>query len=205
MFNALKKYKEAHRHLNVPESYVDSSGKCLRRWMFEQRWLYNCEYGDPPARKLAEDRIQLLYDLGFDFTLDLKSKVYHSGEKAYRQGSKETRPADDKSREYQSDRKWNDRFAELVLWLGEHGHYRMPRNQKYMGKGLGEFKHITGKTKYTAGSRMDPDRILKLEAISFPFYKGIEYKRQWETNFEGLVLFKRLNGHVDVPKGYIYG
>lgn len=71
-YNALNKYFEEYGNIDVPQSYVDSNGLKLGRWLCNQKTLYR-------ENKLSTERIKQLEELGMVWNLQYRKwNVYYS-------------------------------------------------------------------------------------------------------------------------------
>jgi hypothetical protein len=97
MFDRLATYKATHSNCNVPKRYTQDAK--LGHWVHYQRTMYK-------VNKLAEERIELLEDIGFVW----KERSNCSA-----------------TRENCS---WEDRYEELKQFQKAHGHCTVPRKGK---------------------------------------------------------------------------
>ncbi len=162
-FELLKEYKEEYGDCNVPSRW--SENKPLAAWVKTQRTNYR-------RRKLDDDRIKRLEDIGFEWTFSLEEKW---------------------------EKGWEEMFDVLREYKEEHGDCNVPLRWE-VNKGLGHWV-IGQRMRYKKGNLSD-DRIKRLEDLGFVwdpsesqweeiFKVLVEYKKEhgncnvsseWEKN-----------------------
>jgi len=149
-FEILKEYKEEYGNCNVPSRW--SGNKPLAAWVKTQRTNYR-------RRKLNDDRIKILEDIGFEWTFSLEEK-WEDG--------------------------WKKMLEVLKDYKEEHGHCNVPLRWN-VNKGLGHWV-IGQRMRYKKGNLSD-DYVKRLEGLGFvwdPFDSNweemfemlVEYKKE---------------------------
>lgn len=104
------------------------------------------------------------------------------------------------------DKKWQQRFKELMEFKLEHGHCKVPQSKNpALGKWV-TYQRQEGR-KYPNSGRMTEERYKALDDLGFTWtVRAIPKKveQQWEEHFKELVAFKEKNGHCQVPQGKEY-
>ncbi len=95
-----------------------------------------------------------------------------------------------------SDIKWQEKYQELVSFKKQHGHARVPQYYKTNPK-LGDWVSKQRRSK-TIG-KLSKDRTKKLNELGFLWKEDIAKMQEnaWETRYQELVEYKKLNGHID--------
>eukprot|EP00550_Attheya_septentrionalis_P007099 CAMPEP_0198282630 /NCGR_PEP_ID=MMETSP1449-20131203/2417_1 /TAXON_ID=420275 /ORGANISM="Attheya septentrionalis, Strain CCMP2084" /LENGTH=443 /DNA_ID=CAMNT_0043978963 /DNA_START=224 /DNA_END=1555 /DNA_ORIENTATION=+ len=103
-----------------------------------------------------------------------------------------------------NQKKWNERFKELVDFKKNNGH----TNVDYTSGPLGIWVHtqkmherLLREGKYGKYPALTFDRREKLESIGFPFILGPPCL-SWDEQFRELLDFKKMNGHTNVPQRF---
>lgn len=122
-----------------------------------------------------------------------------------KENSKRTHFSTFSSDEIISDRKWQQRFQELILFKSIHGHCRVPREyESNKSLGLWVAKQRTEYKKGLVGqySFLTSQRLQKLGEIGFEFNLGTKSDELWRLNYEELIKYKKKHGHCNVPQMY---
>lgn len=94
--------------------------------------------------------------------------------------------------------RWDAGFGALVLFKKANGHCNVPQRYKTDdGFKLGGWAS-NQRTHYSSGS-LSPERIERLENLDFVWNSVLA---DWEKRFAQLVLFKKANGHCNIPHDY---
>jgi len=91
--------------------------------------------------------------------------------------------------------RWEARFRELKKFKEEHGHCDVP--SKHPG-GLGDW--VYAQRRGHKESRLEADRIQKLEELGFQWRVMKKPARGWEARLQDLKEFKEEHGHCNVPQ-----
>ena len=103
------------------------------------------------------------------------------------------------------DRRWQQRFNELVVFKAEKGHCNIPQRYqpnralgKWVHKQRDEFKkHLLGES-----SSLTLDRIIALIQIGFQVSVDNLAEALWHDRFDELLVFFKIYGHCKVPQQY---
>jgi predicted helicase len=90
---------------------------------------------------------------------------------------------------------WERHFVALKLFKKENGHCDVPTKYEVSGLKLGDWI-----TQNRRPERMTPERKERLEALGFIWSSQ---EANWERHFVALKIFKKENGHCDVPPNYV--
>ncbi|KAG7337814.1 helicase domain protein [Nitzschia inconspicua] len=97
---------------------------------------------------------------------------------------------------------WSERYDELILFLKEHGHCRVPRNHKKYGALSSWVKRQRYQYKLRSegkSSFLTDERVAVLEQLGFIWDS---HTSVWEQRFEELQKFQKQFGHSNVPYNY---
>ena len=98
----------------------------------------------------------------------------------------------------QLDEQWNNKFAELKVYIAEHGDSNVPHKGESRDLGVWVM-HQRAQYKKEKHGRLTAERILKLEGIGFTFNQLDE---QWNNMVDKLIEYKDDKGHTNVPRSY---
>lgn len=102
----------------------------------------------------------------------------------------------------QKQRKWMQRYKELLVFYQQYNHFVVPRHRrKTQGLALWLRSQQQQYEKFKMGkpSRLSQERVSLLNEIGFP-WEG--YGTCWKANFAALVNFYDEHQHCDVPSSY---
>ncbi|KAK1743759.1 helicase-associated domain-containing protein [Skeletonema marinoi] len=105
-----------------------------------------------------------------------------------------------------NDEKWNTRYDELIEYKRVNGHCNVPRNDQ-ANKSLANWvmKQRADYKKFAADNTtsMTQDKITRLDSLRFE-WNGREASgdEKWNTRYDDLIEYKRVNGHCNVPYDY---
>jgi len=97
------------------------------------------------------------------------------------------------------DKKWNNKYEELVSFQREHGHCRV--SMTHSGGSLGSW--VLHQRKREAGGKLCADRRARLESIGFVWVAGgslSQNEREWKEMFARLAAYKLKYGDCLVPQ-----
>jgi len=184
MLQKLREYKEAHGDTYVPRKNYEE----LSRWTFKNRQQCKRIMNGDFNTHLTKSRYLQLYELGFDLTGD-EQKVKEKQRK---------------NRERMLDRKWEEKYKELLDYYKEHGNCDVSRTRDGKEK-YEKLAHWadTQRAKYKAkmkgkNSFLTDEQIKKLATIGFKF----QLQDDFDTRFNQLLEYKREHGHTRVPVFY---
>eukprot|EP00978_Attheya_sp_CCMP212_P027180 scaffold90839_cov45-Attheya_sp.AAC.1 len=92
---------------------------------------------------------------------------------------------------------WDERFKELVDFKKVNGHTNVPQGSGPLGNWVCHQRCQYRMLKEEHASPLTNDRCQKLESIGFQF----KLHASWDERFKGLVDFKKIKGHTNVPRG----
>ncbi len=100
------------------------------------------------------------------------------------------------------DKLWERRFQEILQFKEQHGHTRVP---KQFDKQLWHWRHV--QREFRKKGMLKPERITRLDAISFEWEEDAVWGRTWDSPKEGrwdemlrqLADYRARHGHVNVP------
>ncbi|KAK1748149.1 helicase-associated domain-containing protein [Skeletonema marinoi] len=174
-YDELIEYKRVNGHCNVPQNY--QANEALANWVKKQRADYKKFVADNTSF-MTQDKITRLDSLGFQWN----------------------------GREAIEDEKWNTRYEDLQEYKRVNGHCNVPQNYQanealanwVMHQRAGYKKFVADNTSY-----MTQDKITRLDSLGFE-WNGREAAgdEQWNTRYEDLQEYKRVNGHCNVPQNY---
>ena len=96
----------------------------------------------------------------------------------------------------QLNRQWDRRFAELVQFNKEHGHFRLPRDRRWIS--LNDW--ATKQRQRRRTGLLPAEHRARLEGIGFTWQPGNPaLEKLWEQRFGELQAYRRRFGHCDVP------
>ena len=94
------------------------------------------------------------------------------------------------------ERDWKEAFEKLCLYKKVNGNCDVPQHYKdHPSLGTWVSNQRLAKSK----GNLTTERVKRLEELGFCWDS---FERDWEEAFEKLCLFRKANGHCDVPKGY---
>eukprot|EP00574_Skeletonema_japonicum_P006645 CAMPEP_0201713680 /NCGR_PEP_ID=MMETSP0593-20130828/430_1 /ASSEMBLY_ACC=CAM_ASM_000672 /TAXON_ID=267983 /ORGANISM="Skeletonema japonicum, Strain CCMP2506" /LENGTH=508 /DNA_ID=CAMNT_0048202857 /DNA_START=84 /DNA_END=1610 /DNA_ORIENTATION=- len=166
----LKAFRAEHGHCDVPIDHPSGLGI----WVSTQR-----EHAHWNRDEMPKERIESLDAVGFNWN---------------RWGHSRTKNRQDA---------WEAQFVKLTEFIRVEGHSNISQHDKEHGK-LGKwvknqrYEYRKFMNKGLGPSRLGRDRIEKLESIGFQWRLRPEII-PWETRFEHLKEYKRLNGDCRVP------
>ena len=140
-YQELKEYLHSNGHFNVPEGY--GQNQALARWIKTQRQKFK-------AKKLRDDRIAKLNELGFEWTPSARKLSIKNG--------------------------WDKRYQELKEYIRFNGHCNVPHDDKlHPSYSLGMW--IARQRKIFKRGALSADRIARLKKVDFPFKAPIGGKK----------------------------
>jgi len=192
----LTEYKKEYGHCNVPARYAKN--RRLGIWVSAQRQQYKATIAnqfleDDDKRRgavpLTQDRIDLLNDLGFTWTIRSRDSMGES---------------------------WNQRFEELKQFKEEFGNCHVPTRylpNPELGIWVGtqrtqyrlflEQKGIEGAgTRGLQVTSMNDTRVRQLEELGFAWAFRAGQDSNWRKRFLELLDFRDLHQHTQVPRMY---
>ena len=230
-YNALKKYYEDHKNIDVPIKYETKNGLKLGQWLQNQRKAYkgkgNC--------KLNETRIQLLNDLGmkWEFQKETWDNYYSALEKYYEEHgnidvpykyeteeglrlgfwlNKQRLTCKDVEREKLlnklgmtwdiSMKTWDNYYYALEEYYKKYGNIDVPRGYiTQEGVKLGSWLH----NQRNAYKEKDNHRITKdqIQLLNDLGMKWEVKKEIWDERYYALEEYYKEYGNIDVPRNYI--
>jgi Helicase associated domain len=170
MLYELLKFRVNKGHLRVPPTHGN-----LGVWVYRLRVQHQALQRDPSRRDvvdLTRERMDVLNSLEFCWDLH----------------------------KYETEKNWNDRYAELVQWKETHGHCNVPQSDPNLGKWVKmqrDYYNNTAEGRTQRKGSLTQDKIEKLEAIGFEW--RLLKMVGWDKRFEELCEWKRLHGHCNVP------
>jgi len=178
-FQALKKYKEDHGNIEVPEGYTSpETGSKLSYWIQRQRVLYkNDALPVPLINRLTEE-------LGFN--LDGQGAPYGF-------------PSEEEEFKNIDDTNWKKIYGELKRYHSENGNAEVyEENDSSSTSSLGIWADQQRQL-YLDGN-LTKEKIRLLNALGFNFYKG---KATYSScRLLELNAYHKANGNFDVPETY---
>lgn len=165
-FKELKEYKARFGHTMLLSEYRNEFN-LLYGWMGNQRMFY-------AKQRMAEERIQKLTAIGFDFRPSLKS-----------------------------EEKWEDYFLRLTKFKEQFGHCNVTRSYR-ADKPLADWcDRLRNVYKGRMRGNLSPERIKKLDDLGFQWDSNSK-EAGWNKRYSELVEFKKKYGHTDVSKSGEY-
>lgn len=156
----------------------------LSQWVSTQRSLYK-------KSLLRADRQEKLDAIGFVWQANQK----HVDPQNLKSGPSQTR----------RDAQWNAQFEKLQEFHKAHGHFRVP-NQYEKDPSLGIW--VSNQRSIHNRGQLPTGRKALLDSIGFVWRveakdaRASLYQKQWEQQLEGLLQYKLLHGHCDVPANF---
>lgn len=97
------------------------------------------------------------------------------------------------------NRKWNDRYAELVSFRNQNGHINVDKSNTALNNFIQNQRKEYRRWQRGETSSMDERKIELLNNLSFVWDKN---QQIWESRYAELLQFKADFGHVNVPIKY---
>ena len=179
--NQLLRFKEEYGHCNVRQKYTGAN-PTLGKWCTSLRVSYNkIQKGMAPDRRLPQERIERLENIGFEWQ-DHKTFRYEEG--------------------------FEKRCSELIAFKEESGHCNVPaRYSKNLSLGgwCSSIRNTYNKMQQGKDVAtlhiLSQHRIERLEKIGFQ-WKVVDYDGVFENHCRELIAFKEEFGHCHVPRVY---
>ncbi|KAL7547342.1 hypothetical protein ACHAWF_010660 [Thalassiosira exigua] len=172
----LRAYKEKVGDVNVPRKFALNLG--LGDFVYNQKMAYK-------DGKLSEEKIQVLEELGFDWTVK-------------RKGGRPSGLLGKTRKEHQTQ--WEKRFSELVAYREEHGDLRIPDGYE-RNPTLASW--MRRQRKYHREGMMKDTKCERLKELGFDFGGPKQEKKPWMKQYEALVEFNKEHGHNNVPVHHV--
>lgn len=184
---ALKKYKEKHGNILVPNKYQEDMA--LGRWVKNMRWEWT-KLKNGTKSRLTPERIKVLDDLGFAWTV--------------KKGSVHAR----KSSDGETVDFWTEKYEDLEKFHAEHGHTLVPNRYKSdmsLGAWVKTQRWEMKKLKRGDKSSMTDEKINALEKLDFiwaPLEGELTGQDLWLKRYSELKEYKEKTGNCLVPRKY---
>jgi hypothetical protein len=213
MFRGLVEFNEENGHLKLPEG-CKFKGHNLYKWVRRQRGFYkNTVNGLQPS--LSQDRIDRLAAVGLKLGSNERNpgiQLSLSQDRALKFESNERNPGVQPS--LSVEKRWSRMLQGLVEFNAMTGHFKVLKAYEYQGCSLYDWvrrqDELFRRSQNKRLSASSQDRIDRLAAIDFPFVKDeasrhrLDSDGRWSLMFKGLMVFKKMTGHLRVPKGCEY-
>jgi hypothetical protein len=174
-YTKLVAYKERFGDCDVPWHWPEDSN--FAHWVSNQRSF---------RRKgiLSPERTERLEQLGFSW--DTRFRLQQP-------------PRNFAKMTAQLNQLWDRRFAELVAFHQEHGHFWVPRDRRWIS--LSDW--VTKQRQRGRNGLLAAEQRARLESIGCP-WQGSHPTRDklWEQRFTELAAYRQRFGHCDVPSGW---
>lgn len=171
-YEALVEFKTEHGHVDVPVHYQPNPP--LYYWIGTQKQTYK-------KGKMPEDRINLLTQIGFDFSAKGRDRPPRKG----------TRGG---NRPFLDPEEWDRLFLELEEYKEEHnGDCDVPQRS---GR-LGSFVHYM--RFYVKSGKLSKDRIDRLNGLGFSWNVTED---RWNTKYEAVSKYKAEHGNFEMTGGH---
>jgi hypothetical protein len=95
---------------------------------------------------------------------------------------------------------WDMRFDELVAYKKAHGTFNTTQKRGGKHNGLNQWIEYQRKKYKQNRERFDPQRLARLESISFPFVRKSEHFLTFDERLQQLLGYKAKTGHCNVPQ-----
>jgi len=151
-YQLLKEFKDEFGHTNVGRTKHPQLGN----WVHWQRQLYRRNYSLGESTSLTEERVQLLNELGFEWTRTRSSKSSEQQTLSGRESS-----INNNNMKMSRSELWNLRYNELLLYKEEHGNCRVPISYPKLGSWVS-----VQRVQYKKG-KLSEERTEKLNEIGF--------------------------------------
>jgi len=148
----LQEFKDEFGHTNVGRTKHPQLGN----WVHWQRQLYRRNYSLGESTSLTEERVQLLNELGFEWTRTRSSKSSEQQTLSGRESS-----INNNNMKMSRSELWNLRYNELLLYKEEHGNCRVPISYPKLGSWVS-----VQRVQYKKG-KLSEERTEKLNEIGF--------------------------------------
>jgi hypothetical protein len=167
-FEKLLAYKQRYGHCDVPTGWPKDPA--LAHWVITQRsWRRK--------GRLSQDRIQRLDGIGFSWSSRLDD---NDAAGSFQEHVKV------------ADQLWELRFAELVRFRKQYGHFSVPQSDVSKRR-LHDW--LAWQRKHRRSGRLREDRKRRLQKL------GVEWEPRdprWDRTFAKLMVYKKRFGHCDV-------
>lgn len=181
-YEAFVNYRETNGHGWVPSRFgVTEDGIELGAWIGKQRLEYR-KAAQGLENELNSERIRMLSAIDFEWI---------EGNKSHPQ-----------------EEQWESKYRALAKYAKQNGHARVPaafvtEDGINLGRWVGTQRDEYFRRQMGLTHHLSPERIRKLNAIGFSWYRGVSHDERWESKYQTLIEFKEQHGHARVPCNFV--